>query len=74
MAVRALVITGGDTLMVRTSVAVPVPFALVAPIRTFVFAAAVGVPETTPVAVLMDRPAGNGEAPKLVGEFVAVIV
>jgi hypothetical protein len=35
--------------------------------------AAVGVPEIKPDAVLTVRPLGNPDAPKLVGEFVAVI-
>ena len=35
--------------------------------------AAVGVPEIKPETVFTVRPAGNPDAPKLVGEFVAVI-
>ena len=33
-----------------------------------------GVPEMTPVVVLMDNPAGRFVAPKLVGKPLAVIV
>ena len=36
--------------------------------------AAVGVPEMTPVVVLMESPAGNPVALKLVGLLLAVIV
>jgi hypothetical protein len=35
--------------------------------------AAAGVPEIKPDAVLTVRPLGSPDAPKLVGEFVAVI-
>ena len=73
-AVKELVMTGAGLTIVTANVALPVPPALVAPNVTFVVAAAVGVPEITPVAVFMVRPAGNGEALKLVGLFVAVIV
>jgi hypothetical protein len=55
----ALVITGFAGLTVRTSVAVPVPDALIAPMVTFVVAAAVGVPLMTPVEVFTLRPDGN---------------
>jgi hypothetical protein len=72
MAVRALL--GGTALTVRASVAAPVPFALVAPIVTLVVPETVGVPLITPVDVLTERPAGSGEALKLAGEFVAVMV
>jgi len=34
---------------------------------------AVGVPEIKPETVFTARPAGSPDAPKLVGEFVAVI-
>lgn len=71
MAVRALL--GGITLTVRARVAAPAPFALVAPIATLVVPVTVGVPLITPVEVLTERPAGSGEALKLVGEFVAVM-
>ena len=60
-------------MIVKVRVAVPVPPLLVALRVTFVVPAAVGVPEITPVAVLTERPAGNGLAPKLVGLLLAVI-
>ena len=41
---------------------------------TLVGPAVVGVPEITPVLVLILRPAGSGLALKLVGLLVAVIV
>ena len=53
-------------------VCVPVPPAPVACKVTDVVPAVVGVPESTPVAVLKVNPAGNGEAAKLVGVLVAV--
>ena len=59
--------------MVRVSVALPVPPALVALIVTEEVPAAVGVPEITPVLVFTESPAGRLLAPKLVGELVAVI-
>jgi hypothetical protein len=71
--VLALVITGIAELTVTVRVAVLVPAAFVALIVTGVVAAAVGDPEITPVAVLIESPAGMPVAPKLVGEFVAVI-
>jgi hypothetical protein len=70
--VFALVITGVAELMVTVRVAVLVPAALVALTFTAVVAAAVGVPEINPVAVLIDNPAGKPVAPKLLGELVAV--
>ena len=72
MSVRALL--GGTTLTVRARVAVPVPVALVAPIVTLVVPVAVGVPLITPVEVLTERPAGSGDALKLIGELLAVMV
>ena len=68
-------ITGAATvlLIVKVSIAVPVPALLVALNVTDDAPAAAGVPEINPVAALIDRPAGNPLAPKLVGEFVAVI-
>ena len=59
MAVRVEVMTGAAR-RVRTSVAVPVPVALVAERVTLkVPAATFGVPEITPVLVLMERPPGR---------------
>jgi hypothetical protein len=52
---------------------VPVPTLFVALSDTEdVPPAPVGVPEIKPVEVLIDSPAGNPVAPKLVGVFVAV--
>ena len=71
-----LVITGEPDTGVLTAmdkVWVPVPPAPVACKVTDVVPAAVGVPERTPVVALRVRPAGKGEAAKLVGELVAVI-
>jgi hypothetical protein len=59
--------------MVSVRVAWPVPLVLVAPRVTVEVAAAVGVPEISPVVALTDRPAGNPVALKLVGELEAVI-
>ena len=50
----------GAALRVRTRVAVPVPVVLVAEMVTRkVAAATLGVPEITPVVVLMERPPGR---------------
>ena len=65
--------TGAAGLVVMTSVALPVPPALVALIVTLYVPAVVGVPEINPVLVFTDKPAGNPVALKLVGLFVAVI-
>ena len=51
----------------------PVPVALAALSVTLEVPAPVGVPEIRPLPVLMLKPAGRPVAPKLVGEFVAVI-
>ena len=64
---------GAGPAMVSVRVALPVPEALVAPRVTVEVAAAVGVPEISPVVELTDRPAGNPVALKLVGELEAVI-
>jgi len=68
----------GTALMVITSVALPVNMQgfvpLLALMVTLVVPAVVGVPEMTPVLVLILRPAGSGLALKLVGLLVAVIV
>ena len=68
-----LVIAGVPALTVKVKVPVPAPAALAALSVTDDVPAAVGVPEINPVAVLIASPAGNPVAPKLVGEFVAVI-
>ena len=68
-----LVITGTVGLVVKVSVAVPVPPAFVALSVMFALPAAVGVPEIRPVAVSMESPAGSPVASKLVGLLVAVI-
>ena len=49
------------------------PPLLVALSVTLEVPAPVGVPEIKPEVVFTVRPAGNPVAPKLVGEFVAVI-
>jgi len=58
---------------VRFKVALPVPPLLIALKVTLEIPAPVGVPEIKPEVVFTVRPAGNPEAPKLVGELVAVI-
>jgi hypothetical protein len=72
--VRELVMTGAAGLMVKVSVALPVPPALVALIVALYVPAVVGVPEISPVVVFTVKPAGSPVAPKLVGLLVAVIV
>jgi hypothetical protein len=58
----------------RTRVAVPVPVELVAERVTLkVPAATFGVPEITPVLVLMERPPGRPVASKEAGELSATI-
>jgi len=56
-----------------TSVALPVPPALVALMETQYVPAVVGVPEINPVLVFTVSPAGSPVALKLVGLLVAVI-
>jgi len=56
------VVVGTGLLMVMTSVAVPVPPALVALIVTLYTPAVVGVPEISPVLVLTLRTGGSGVA------------
>ncbi len=56
------VIVGTGLLMVMTSVAVPVPPALVALIVTVYTPPTVGVPEMSPVLVFTLRPGGSGLA------------
>jgi len=69
--VRGLVITGFAGLIVMTSVALPVPPALVALIVTLYglpeSVPAAGVPEIKPVLVFTVRPEGSPVALKLVG-------
>src|SRR5439155_1860944 len=57
-----VVVVGTRLLMVMTSVAVPVPPALVALIVTLYTPAVVGVPEISPVLVLTLRTGGSGVA------------
>ena len=67
--------TGTPVVMVKTTVTlaeVPVPF--VAVTTVLVVPTVVGVPEITPVLAIKLRPAGSGEAVKLVGLLVAVMV
>ena len=59
MAVRGLVMTGAGGLIVKVSVALPVPPALVALIVTVYVPAVVGVPEIRPVVVFTVKPARN---------------
>ena len=61
-------------MIVKVSVALPVPPALVALMVTLYVPAVVGVPEIKPVLVLTVNPAGSPVALKLVGLLVAVIV
>jgi len=65
--------TGAGGLMVKVSVALPVPPALVALIVTVYVPAVVGVPEINPVLVSTVKPAASPVALKLVGLLVAVI-
>jgi hypothetical protein len=60
-------------LIVRLSVADPVPPALFALIVTLEVPAALGVPEINPLDVFTDSPAGSPLALKLVGVLLAVI-
>jgi hypothetical protein len=53
------VVVGTGLLIVRVSVALPVPPALVALIVTLYVPVVVGVPEITPVVVFTLRPAGS---------------
>jgi len=73
VAVKVEVMTGA-ALRVITSVAVPVPVALIAERETLkVPAATLGVPEMRPLLVLMERPPGRPVALKEVGELSALI-
>ena len=65
---------GGSALVVSIRDALPVPPLLVAlNITLEVPTGPVGVPEINPEAAFTVRPAGNPDAPKLVGALVAVI-
>ena len=73
MAVKVEVMAGA-ALRVITSVAVPVPVALIAERVTLkVPAATLGVPEMRPVPVLIESPPGRPVALKEVGELSALI-
>jgi len=66
------VMVGTGLLIVRVSVALPVPPALVALMVTLYVPAVVGVPDIKPVLVFTDRPAGSRPVTlKLVGLLVA---
>jgi hypothetical protein len=67
-------IVGIGLLIVKVSVALPVPPALVALMVTLYVPAVVGVPEISPVVVFTANPAGSPVALKLVGLLVAVTV
>src|SRR5438067_6158728 len=67
------VMVGTGLLIVRVSVALPVPPAFVALMVTLYVPAVVGVPEINPVLVFTVKPAGSPVALKLVGLLVAVI-
>ena len=68
-----LVIAGVPAFTVRVNDAEPVPAAFVALSVINDCPDAVGVPDITPVAALIDRPEGRPVAPKLVGLLEAVI-
>ena len=74
VAVNVLVMTGGGGRTVNTSVAEPLPPALLALIVTELVPVADGVPEITPVEVLILNPVGSPVALKLVGLLVAVML
>ena len=71
--VLALVITGGPTVIVKASVADPVPAAFVALIVMLEDPTAVGVPVIAPVEVFTLSHPGKPVAAKLVGALLAVI-
>src|ERR1051325_4003161 len=73
LGLNRVAVLGPEAVMLRASVAEPVPAELVALIETLKLPAAVGVPEMTPVVVLTDSPAGKPVALKLVGLLLAVI-
>ena len=72
-AVPLLVITGSARVIVRVKEALLVPPLLVALSVTLKVPALVGVPEIKPETVFTARPDGSPDAPKLVGELLAVI-
>ena len=72
-AVAALVMTGTVDEMVRVTIRVAEPLALLA-VTEGVYVPSTVVPEITPVLVFSDSPAGNAVELKLVGELVAVMV
>ena len=75
LALVGLLITGEGGAIEITRVALPVaPSLLVAVMLILEFPAADGIPEITPVEVLIVSPIGNPSAPKLVGALVAVMV
>ena len=74
VAVNVLVMTGGGGRTVNTSVAEPEPPALAALMVKEMIPVAVGVPEITPVEVLILNPVGSPVALKLVGLLVAVML
>ena len=63
MALVALLITGAALLIVKVSVALPVPPPLVALNVTVDVPAVAGVPEISPVEVFTDKPEGKPVAP-----------
>jgi hypothetical protein len=71
--VPLLVIAGGASVTVKVRGALPVPALLVALNITLEVPTLTGVPEIKPEVVFTVRPAGNPDAPKLVGELVAAI-
>jgi hypothetical protein len=71
--VRVALAPDAAGLMVNARVALPVPPALVALRVTVDVPEALGVPEIKPEVALTVKPAGKPVAPKLVGEFDAVI-
>ena len=73
MALKELVMAG-SVLIVKVKVAEPVPPALVALMVTLLMPPDAGVPEITPLLVLMASPAGKPVALKLVGLLLAGIV
>ena len=73
LAVFALVMTGGPSVILNVTTRLPVPVALVADTVTLLVATVVGVPEITPVLVFTLSPAGRPVALKLVGLLLAVI-
>ena len=67
-------IMGAGTSIINVKSMLPVPLVFEALKVTVNVPDAAGVPEITPVVVLMLRPAGKPLALKLVGELMAVMV